>query len=73
MLPNVYALWCNDWLLLLHVWLSMSACLSIQLVTSAHYLLSDLYITDDVDDFETSSDQSTEDSDDQIEQVSKFF
>jgi len=38
-------------------------------VTSAHYLLSDLYITDDVDDFETSSDQSTEDSDDQTEQV----
>ena len=41
-------------------------------MTSAHYLLSDLYITDAVDDFETSSDQSTEDSDDQTEQVLKL-
>ena len=41
-------------------------------MTSAHYLLSDLYITDDVDDFDTSSDQSTEDSDDQAEQVFKL-
>jgi len=44
----------------------------VQWVTSAHYLLSDLYITDDVDDFETSSNQSTEDSDDQTEQVAKL-
>jgi len=42
---------------------------SVQWVTSAHYLLSDLYVTDEVEDFETSSDQSTEDSDDQTEQV----
>jgi len=44
----------------------------VQWVTSAHYLLSDLYITDEVDDFETSSNQSTEDSDDQTEQVAKL-
>lgn len=41
-------------------------------MTSAHYLLSDLYITDDVDESDTSSEQSTEDSDDQTEQVSEL-
>jgi len=49
--------------------LCIGVCINVQWVTSAHYLLSDLYVTDDVDEFETSSDRSTEDSDDQTEQV----
>lgn len=40
-----------------------------KVVTSAHYMLSDLYVPDDVDGGETAG-NSSEDSDDQTEAVS---
>lgn len=47
----------------------MCACVSVmQLVTSAHYLLSDLYVSNQMDGYEI-NERSNEDSDDQNEQV----
>jgi hypothetical protein len=40
-----------------------------QLVTSAHYLLSDIYVSNEMEGSESLNDRNNEDSDDQTEQA----